>query len=87
MFSNPLQTTVPLGNRDGDRELAQLMTSFWISFIHDLDPNHSQGVSSCLRDLFLLTVRSSGGCPDLAKLRKGCGQPSLQSAWVVCGKG
>ncbi|GAA5939264.1 uncharacterized protein JCM15063_004470 [Sporobolomyces koalae] len=39
VFSNPLKTQNPLGNRPGDVELASLMTSQWISFIHDLDPN------------------------------------------------
>ncbi|KAK4701276.1 hypothetical protein P7C70_g4959, partial [Phenoliferia sp. Uapishka_3] len=42
VFSNPLPTTSPLGNRPSDRALAKLMTSHWISFIHDLDPNYTE---------------------------------------------
>lgn len=42
VFSNPLRTQNPLGNRPNDLTLAKYMTSSWVSFIHDLDPNHSQ---------------------------------------------
>ncbi|GAA6022851.1 hypothetical protein JCM11491_007018 [Sporobolomyces phaffii] len=41
VFSNPLPTQNPLGTRPGDAELARLMTSQWISFIHDLTPNNN----------------------------------------------
>ncbi|KAL8278026.1 hypothetical protein RQP46_009658 [Phenoliferia psychrophenolica] len=41
VFSNPLPTQNPLGNRPSDLELAELMTSYWISFIHSLNPNDS----------------------------------------------
>ncbi|GAA6004486.1 carboxylesterase/lipase family protein [Rhodotorula paludigena] len=40
VFSNPLPTQNPLGSRPGDAELARLMTSQWISFIHDGTPNN-----------------------------------------------
>lgn len=53
MFSNPLPTQNPLGNRPTDRSLAKLMTSYWIAFIHDLDPNGSDCESPLL-------VRSKG---------------------------
>ena len=46
VFSNPLPTQNPLGNRPGDAELAKLMTSMWVSFINDLTPNHHQRKSS-----------------------------------------
>ncbi|GAA5917748.1 hypothetical protein JCM6882_001313 [Rhodosporidiobolus microsporus] len=36
---NEYKTANTLGNRPGDAELAKLMTSQWVSFIHDLDPN------------------------------------------------
>ncbi|TNY22623.1 alpha/beta-hydrolase [Rhodotorula diobovata] len=36
VFSNPMD----LGSRDGDAALAQLMTSQWVSFIHDGTPNN-----------------------------------------------
>ncbi|GAA6061459.1 hypothetical protein JCM10212_005662 [Sporobolomyces blumeae] len=42
VFSNPLPTQNPLGTRPGDAELAQLMTSQWVSFIHDQTPNNNQ---------------------------------------------
>ncbi|KAK4700606.1 hypothetical protein P7C70_g5638, partial [Phenoliferia sp. Uapishka_3] len=42
VFSNPLPTQNPLGNRPSDLSLAEVMTSHWISFIHDLDPNHTK---------------------------------------------
>ncbi|ORY88278.1 alpha/beta-hydrolase [Leucosporidium creatinivorum] len=42
VFSNPLPTQNPLGNRPTDLSLAKLMTSYWISFIHDLDPNGNE---------------------------------------------
>ncbi|GAA5939261.1 uncharacterized protein JCM15063_004469 [Sporobolomyces koalae] len=41
VFSNPLKTQNPLGTRPGDAELAKLMTSQWVSFIHDLNPNNN----------------------------------------------
>ncbi|KAK4701275.1 hypothetical protein P7C70_g4958, partial [Phenoliferia sp. Uapishka_3] len=41
VLSNPLPTQNPLGTRPSDRALAKLMTSHWISFIHDLDPNYT----------------------------------------------
>ncbi|GAA6022853.1 hypothetical protein JCM11491_007019 [Sporobolomyces phaffii] len=41
VFSNPLPTQNRLGTRPGDAELARLMTSQWISFIHDLTPNNN----------------------------------------------
>ncbi|EIN05226.1 alpha/beta-hydrolase [Punctularia strigosozonata HHB-11173 SS5] len=41
VFSNPLPTQNPLSKRAGDAQLANLMTSFWVSFIHNLDPNYS----------------------------------------------
>ncbi|GAA5824315.1 hypothetical protein JCM5353_007020 [Sporobolomyces roseus] len=41
VFSNPLPTQNPLGSRPGDAELAELMTSQWVSFIHDLTPNNN----------------------------------------------
>ncbi|GJN93281.1 hypothetical protein Rhopal_006328-T1 [Rhodotorula paludigena] len=40
VFSNPLPTQNRLGDRPGDAELAHLMTSQWISFIHDGTPNN-----------------------------------------------
>ncbi|CAK7213506.1 hypothetical protein SBRCBS47491_001823 [Sporothrix bragantina] len=42
VFSNPLPTQNPLGDRPGDAELAKLMTSMWVSFINDLTPNNHQ---------------------------------------------
>ncbi|GAA6061450.1 hypothetical protein JCM10212_005653 [Sporobolomyces blumeae] len=42
VFSNPLPTQNPLGTRPGDAELAQLMTSQWVSFIHDQTPNNNK---------------------------------------------
>ncbi|GAA5824316.1 hypothetical protein JCM5353_007021 [Sporobolomyces roseus] len=41
VFSNPLKTANTLGTRPGDAELAKLMTSQWVSFIHDLTPNNN----------------------------------------------
>ncbi|EIN05256.1 alpha/beta-hydrolase [Punctularia strigosozonata HHB-11173 SS5] len=41
VFSNPLPTQNSLSTRPGDAELAKLMTSYWISFVYNLDPNHS----------------------------------------------
>ncbi|GAA5874203.1 hypothetical protein JCM16303_005771 [Sporobolomyces ruberrimus] len=41
VFSNPLKTQNSLGSRPGDAELAKLMTSQWVSFIHDLTPNNN----------------------------------------------
>lgn len=38
MFSNP----DTLGPRASDASLAQHMTRSWISFVHDLDPNHTK---------------------------------------------
>ncbi|BGP03029.1 hypothetical protein NBRC10513v2_006754 [Rhodotorula toruloides] len=42
VFLNPLKTANTLGNRPGDRELAKLMTSQWVSFIHDQTPNNNE---------------------------------------------
>ncbi|EIN05225.1 alpha/beta-hydrolase [Punctularia strigosozonata HHB-11173 SS5] len=41
VFNNPGPTRNPLSTRLGDAELANLMTSYWISFVNHLDPNHS----------------------------------------------
>ncbi|EIN05235.1 alpha/beta-hydrolase [Punctularia strigosozonata HHB-11173 SS5] len=41
VFSNPLPTQNPLSTRPGDAELAKFMTSYWVSFIHKLDPNQN----------------------------------------------
>ncbi|KIK54659.1 hypothetical protein GYMLUDRAFT_176940 [Collybiopsis luxurians FD-317 M1] len=41
VFSNPLPTQNPLSKRAGDVELANQMTSYWISFVVNQDPNHS----------------------------------------------
>ncbi|GAA5915078.1 uncharacterized protein JCM6883_003261 [Sporobolomyces salmoneus] len=41
VFSNPLPTQNPLGTRPGDAEVANLITSQFISFIHDLTPNNN----------------------------------------------
>jgi hypothetical protein len=43
---NEYKTANTLGNRTGDAELAHLVTSQWISFIHDSDPNNHGGTSS-----------------------------------------
>lgn len=47
VFSNPLPTQNPLGDRPGDAELAKLMTSMWVSFINDLTPNNHRSKSLC----------------------------------------
>ncbi|GAA6023879.1 hypothetical protein JCM10207_000513 [Rhodosporidiobolus poonsookiae] len=46
VFSVPheFKTANTLGNRPGDAELAQLLTSQWVSFIHGLEPN-SHGIA------------------------------------------
>ncbi|KAF5392122.1 hypothetical protein D9757_003310 [Collybiopsis confluens] len=41
VFSNPLPTQNPLSQRSGDVELANQMTSYWISFVVNQNPNHS----------------------------------------------
>ncbi|KAF9022991.1 alpha/beta-hydrolase [Rhodocollybia butyracea] len=41
VFSNPLPTQNPLSKRKGDQELATQMTSYWVSFVVNQDPNHS----------------------------------------------
>ncbi|KZO91916.1 alpha/beta-hydrolase [Calocera viscosa TUFC12733] len=41
VFSNPQMTQNPLGNRPRDLTLANLMTSMWVSFAHNLDPNNN----------------------------------------------
>lgn len=51
VFSNPLPTQNPLGSRPGDAELAELMTSQWVSFIHDLTPNNNGGKSPIVRSI------------------------------------
>ena len=35
-------TQNPLSKRAGDAELAKLMTSYWISFVVNQDPNHTE---------------------------------------------
>ncbi|BGP42947.1 hypothetical protein JCM10449v2_006962 [Rhodotorula kratochvilovae] len=40
VFSVPYKTANTLGTRPGDAELAQLVTSQWVSFIHDGTPNN-----------------------------------------------
>jgi acetylcholinesterase len=40
VFSNPLPTQNPLGRRAGDAELAKAMTSAWVTFVHDQNPNY-----------------------------------------------
>ena len=45
VYSVPTATRNTLGNRPMDLALAKLMTSSWVSFIHDLDPNENQGGS------------------------------------------
>ncbi|EJT98043.1 alpha/beta-hydrolase [Dacryopinax primogenitus] len=43
VYSNQLAVDVnPLGTRPNDLSLANLMTSMWISFVNNLDPNYSQ---------------------------------------------
>lgn len=42
MFSSQTASQNRLGNRPTDRSLAKLMTSYWVSFIADLNPNDSQ---------------------------------------------
>lgn len=42
VFSNPLPTQNPLSKRAGDAELAKLITSYWISFVVNQDPNHTK---------------------------------------------
>jgi acetylcholinesterase len=39
VFSNQLLTQNPLSTRKGDKELAIFMTSSWISFVHDVNPD------------------------------------------------
>ncbi|GAA5865148.1 hypothetical protein JCM3774_002148 [Rhodotorula dairenensis] len=42
VFSYPFPTANTLSTRPGDAELAHLMTSQWVSFIHDSTPNNHQ---------------------------------------------
>jgi hypothetical protein len=41
VFSNPLPSQNPLCVRPGCAALAQYMTRAWVSFAHNLDPNHT----------------------------------------------
>jgi hypothetical protein len=50
VFSNPLPTQNPLSKRTGDKELGRWMTSSWVSFVHDLNPDFN-GRESNSRDV------------------------------------
>lgn len=59
VFSNPLPTQNPLGDRPGDAELAELMTSMWVSFINDLTPNNHQSKSGISSSKFYIKLLGS----------------------------